>query len=57
MAFLNDTENAFEILNPWLVTSRKWELYILASNLPGPGPVFLTPLGKRLACSKIIAIN
>lgn len=38
---------------PWLVMSRKWELCI-PSNLPGPGPVFLTPLGKRLAYSKII---
>ena len=34
-------------------------LYILVpvSHLPGPGPVFLTPLGKRLAYGKIITKN
>ena len=32
MAFLNDIENAFEILNTWLVMSRKWDYCILTSK-------------------------
>lgn len=43
-----------EILFALACDEQEMEIVYLLSNIPGPGPVFLTPLGKRLAYSKII---
>ena len=55
---LKQTEFAMEILCALACDEQEIEIVYLhvhvLSNIPGPGPVFLTPLGKRLAYSKII---
>ena len=48
------SEFAMEILYALACDEQEMEIVYLLSNIPGPGPVFLTPLGKRLAYSKII---